>query len=90
MTSTFLYGDDGLGNSDFPVSPLQHLHAADKVIVDLIRANPGDVTVLCLGPLTNVARAFQREPSLVSQLHRLIATGGCVQGPGNVTPGSGL
>ncbi len=86
VSSTFLYGDDGLGNSNFPVSPLQHLHSADKVMIDLVRAHPGEVTVVCLGPLTNVARALQREPALNGQIHRLIATGGCVQAPGNVTP----
>jgi purine nucleosidase len=86
VTTTFLYGDDGLGNSDFPVCPLQHLQASDKVIVDTVRAYPGEVTILCLGPMTNVSRAIQREPTLTSQIHRLIATGGCVQAPGNVTP----
>jgi purine nucleosidase len=86
VTSTYLYGDDGLGNSNLPVSPLHHLHSSDKVIIDTVRAHPGDVTIVCLGPLTNIARAFQREPTLFGQVHRLIATGGCVQAPGNVTP----
>ena len=86
VTSTFLYGDDGLGNSNLPVSPLHHLHSADKVMIDLVRAYPGEVTIVCLGPLTNVARALQREPTLADQLHRLIATGGCVQASGNITP----
>lgn len=84
--TSFLYGEDGLGNSDFPVSRLQHTHPSEKVIIDLVRANPGEVTLVCLGPLSNVARAFQRDPMLPSMVHRLIVTGGCVEVPGNVTP----
>jgi purine nucleosidase len=84
--TSFLYGEDGLGNCDFPVSKLQHTHPSEKVIVDLIRANPGDVTLVCLGPLSNVARAFQRDPKLPTMVHRLIVTGGCLSVPGNVTP----
>jgi inosine-uridine nucleoside N-ribohydrolase len=84
--TSFLYGEDGLGNSDFPVSRLQHTHPSEKVIIDLVRAHPGEVTVVCLGPLSNLARAIQRDPMLPSLIHRLIVTGGCVEAPGNVTP----
>jgi purine nucleosidase len=84
--TAFLYGEDGLGNSDFPVSRLHHVHPSEKVIMDLLRAHPGEVTIMCLGPLTNLARAFGRDPALPSLIHRLIVTGGCVNAPGNVTP----
>ncbi len=84
--TAFLYGEDGLGNADFPVSQLQHVHPSEKVIIDLARANPGEITIMCLGPLTNLARAIQREPTLPSLIHRLIVTGGCIEVPGNVTP----
>lgn len=84
--TSFLYGEDGLGNADFPVSHLQHTHLSEKLIIDLVRANPGAVTIVCLGPLTNLARAFQRDPALPAMIHRLIVTGGCLQVPGNVTP----
>jgi purine nucleosidase len=84
--TAFLYGEDGLGNADFPAIKLQHLHPSEKVILDQVRANPGELTLVCLGPLTNVARAFQRDPTLPSSIHRLIVTGGCIQAAGNVTP----
>jgi purine nucleosidase len=80
-----MHGDDGLSNAGFVVSRLHHQHPSEKVICDVVRANPNRVTLLCLGPLTNVARAFQRDPELPGLLDRLIMVGGCVDGIGNVT-----
>src|SRR5687767_7755754 len=48
-----LHGADGLGGSNFAVSQLARQHPAEKLISDEIRAAPGEVTILCLGPLTN-------------------------------------
>ena len=55
VTTSYLYGNDGLGNAGFEVSKLQHLHSSEKLIIDCVRDNPGDVTIVCLGPLTNLA-----------------------------------
>lgn len=81
-----VYGADGLGNSDFPVAELHHLHPSDKVITDEIRQAPDAVTIVALGPLTNVATVFRRDPSLAEQVGQLVIMGGTYQGPGNVTP----
>ncbi len=86
INTAFLYGTDGLGNAGFEVSKLQHLHPADKLIIDCVRDHPGDVTVVCLGPLTNIARAFRRDPALPDMIHRLIITGGTITTCGNITP----
>ncbi len=84
--TTFLYGADGLGNTDFNVSELKHLMESDKLIVDCVRANPNAVTIVCLGPLTNVARAFKRDPNIAELVDRLVIVGGSVDGIGNITP----
>jgi len=84
--SRHLFGADGLGEADFDVAELHHVHASEKVLADEIRAAPEDVTVLALGPLTNVARALQRDPGLAGQMGQLIISGGSVSGSGNVTP----
>jgi purine nucleosidase len=81
-----IHGDDGLGNAGFAVSQLHHQHPSEKVICDAVRAAPNEVSIICLGPLTNVARAFQRDPELPRLVHRLIMMGGSVSGVGNVTP----
>jgi purine nucleosidase len=86
VDTRFLYGDDGLGNADFDVSTRQHEHASDKLIIDLVRANPEEVTILCLGPSTNLARALRREPSLATMIDRVIMTGGSLTASGNITP----
>lgn len=79
-------GEDGLGNAGFAVSRLHHQHLSEKVICDAVRAAPNEITILCLGPLTNVARAFQRDPDLPRMVHRLIIMGGSFTAVGNVTP----
>lgn len=81
-----IFGADGLGNVNFLVAELHHLHASEKVLTDELRADPGNITVLALGPLTNVAAAFRRDPSLADQVGHLVMMGGTVSGPGNVTP----
>lgn len=85
INTSFLYGSDGLGNTGFAISELQHMQPSDKLIVDCVRANPDDVSVICLGPCTNLARAFRRDPVIVEMLDRVIMTGGSVDGVGNIT-----
>ncbi|MEX0867887.1 MAG: nucleoside hydrolase [Pirellulales bacterium] len=80
-----LHGGDGLGNSHFEVSTLQNRHPAEKVICDEVRAAPGEVTIVALGPLTNIARAINRDPQVASEIGSLIIAGGAVTHPGNAT-----
>jgi purine nucleosidase len=81
-----LYGSDGLGNTDFVVAERQHLLPSEKVICDQVRDAPHAVTIVALGPLTNIARAFVRDPELPSLVGRIVIMGGTVAGPGNITP----
>lgn len=85
VNTSYLYGSDGLGNAGFEVSQLQHLHPSEKLIIDTVRDNPDEVTIVCLGPLTNLARAFQRDPALPSMVDRIVMTGGTLAAAGNVT-----
>ncbi|MCA9173253.1 MAG: nucleoside hydrolase [Planctomycetales bacterium] len=79
-------GTDGLGNSNLKSVRHQHTHLSEKLIIDEVRANPDEISILCLGPLTNVARAFQRDPMLPTMIDRLVIAGGSWGGVGNVTP----
>ncbi|MFH1921044.1 MAG: nucleoside hydrolase [Planctomycetota bacterium] len=81
-----LHGIDGLGGANFEVAELRSPHPAEKIICDEVRAAPESVTIVALGPLTNVARAFQRDPDLPSLVDRIVMMGGTVQAPGNITP----
>ena len=60
-------------------------HAVD-FILDTVRQNPGEITLVTTGPLTNAAIAFLQEPELASLLKRLIVLGGAFATPGNMTP----
>jgi purine nucleosidase len=81
-----LHGDNGLANIDLPLAQLHHQHPAEKIICDEVRSAPEQVTILCLGPLTNLSRAFQRDPSLPLLVDHVIISGGSLRCIGNVTP----
>ena len=80
-----LYGPDGLGGATLPVAERQHMLPAEKVICDQVRTAPDAITIVALGPLTNVARAFQRDPELPSLVGRVVMAGGAVAVSGNYT-----
>lgn len=86
VDTRYLYGEDGLGNAGFETSQRQHALSAEKLIIDTVRANPDEVTILCLGPLTNLARAFRRDPHLPGMIDRVVMTGGSLTAQGNITP----
>lgn len=83
---TDLHGPDGLAGCHFATSDRQHQHSSDKVIADLLRQYPGQVTLVCCGPLTNVARAFSRDPGLMEIVDKVVISGGTYVHSGNVTP----
>jgi purine nucleosidase len=86
LDALHLNGPDGLGQSEFPVAGLANMHSAEKVLTDELRAAPGMVTVIALGPLTNLAHVLHRESQMAAQVGRLVVGGGAVAAPGNVTP----
>jgi inosine-uridine nucleoside N-ribohydrolase len=83
---TALHGKDGLGNAGFRISELHHQHPSDKIICDEVRSAEDEVTILCLGPLTNLARALKRDPELGTMINQVVIAGGSVSVGGNVTP----
>lgn len=87
QTAEFVHGDDGLGGNAGPLpkgTPAPG--SAAEQLVRLARANPGELTLLALGPLTNVAIATLLEPELPRLLGRVVVMGGAVNVPGNITP----
>src|SRR5437868_4766656 len=80
---TRLHGPGGLGGVEFPCAQLHHQHSSDKLLIDLVRQNPDEVTLISLGPLTVLARAFDRHPELAGGVQRLVCVGGTGHAPGN-------
>jgi inosine-uridine nucleoside N-ribohydrolase len=81
-----LHGPGGLGGAQFPCAQLHHKLASDKLISDLVRQHPKEITVVALAPLTVLARAFDRDPELPQLLERLVCLGGSWHEPGNASP----
>lgn len=86
-TAQFCHGEDGLGDIGLPLTgraPTEG-HAVD-VLLDTVHRFSGEITLVTLGPLTNVATALLREPSLASEVERCVIMGGIGYGYGNIIP----
>ena len=85
-SATWFHGRDGLGDHNYPPprqSPSE-LPAVDAII-DAIEANPG-LALVTLGPLTNIALALSKKPSIAAKVGRCVIMGGAPCCEGNVTP----
>jgi purine nucleosidase len=85
-TGQAVHGEDGMGDIGLQLhgrTPAEG--AAAQVLVDEIRARPGDVTLVTLGPLTNVAAALELAPEIATQLRSLVVMGGTSDHRGNIT-----
>lgn len=78
--STETHGKGGLGGVSLPVDPagLSTVHAAD-FIAETVRSNPGEVEIVTLGPLTNIALAMERQPGLLQDVKCIWSMGGGVE-----------
>jgi len=83
-----IHGFDGLGNLPHRIAVSQHAdpRPAAQLIVDLARAQPGQITLVAVGPLGNLAAALDLEPALPQLLREVVLMGGTVLEPGNVSP----
>ena len=83
-----VHGHDGLGNIgvpdvvDVPLDP----RPAAQFIIDTIRANPGEVTLVAVGRMTNLANALKQDPEIVNLVKEVVLMGGAFDVNGNVTP----
>jgi purine nucleosidase len=86
-TTPETHGPQGLGHAELPPPsrPLSERHAVD-LIVDEARQRPGEIVLVTLGPLTNLALALEREPALPRLLRGYALMGGAYGVSGNTTP----
>jgi purine nucleosidase len=86
LTAEHVHGQDGLGDAGIEAS--SRAVAGDLAavrIVELARANPGQLTLVAVGPLTNVALALLLEPQLPQLVTRVVVMGGAVGAVGNAS-----
>lgn len=80
------HGNDGLGGSGWPASSrMPEAEHGAKALIRLANENPGDLTLVAIGPLTNLALATRLDPGLPGKYKELIIMGGAVRGIGNVS-----
>lgn len=87
-TAQMVHGEDGFGDIGLDLAGRTPTPGwAPQVIVDTIRAHPGEITLVALGPLTNLAIALLWAPEIASLVERVVIMGGTGEhGPGNITP----
>lgn len=88
VTAEHVHGKTGLDGIDLPdpQMPLQDRHAVDFLIETLRREPAGTVTLVPIGPLTNIATALQRAPDIAERIAQIVLMGGAYFEVGNITP----
>lgn len=83
-----IHGADGLGNIGVPetVDIAPDPRPAAQFIIDMVRKYPGEVTLVAVGRMTNLANALKQDPEIVSLVRQVVIMGGAFEVPGNVTP----
>jgi len=83
----FFHGDDGMGNQNYPEPsiPLAEGNAVEALI-DAVRSNPGNITLITLGPFTNIALALRIAPDIAEKISMCYAMAGAAATLGNITP----
>ncbi|MEG1524805.1 MAG: nucleoside hydrolase [Clostridia bacterium] len=87
FTSEFVHGSDGLSEMNLPPPEIQARkeHAMDAIIA-LVMENPGQIEIVTLGPLTNLAMAYLKEPKIAENIKKVFIMGGAGADQGNATP----
>jgi inosine-uridine nucleoside N-ribohydrolase len=83
----FVHGQDGLGNTRLPEPKTRPQETpAARFLVDSAKAYPGQVTILAVGRLTNLAVALKRDSDFAANVREVALMGGALYVPGNVSP----
>lgn len=86
-TAQHIHGTDGFGDIGLDLSGrLPADESAVEVIVSTAAAHEGELVIVTLGPLTNLALALREDPGLAGRVRRCVVMGGTGRGPGNITP----
>lgn len=81
-----IHGPQGLGALTFPDARRHNLLTAEKLVVELAKDNPGELTIICMGPATTLARALDFSAELPHLVQRIVMLGGSMHEPGNAGP----
>ena len=86
VTAAYVHGENGLGGAVFPEPKTKPIaEPAAEFIRRIVRKYPGEVTLIPIGPLTNIATALNLDPELAGMVRGIVLMGGSLSG-GNITP----
>lgn len=82
-----VFGTDGMGDADL-IHPQKKAEDKDAIdfILEAVKADPGEVEIVALGPATNISKAIEREPDTMKKVKHIWSMGTSGLGPGNATP----
>jgi len=85
--SALVHGESGIGNSRLPVPQAKPVsqHAVDYLI-ERVLAEPNELSIFPIAPLTNIAMAIRKEPKFAAAVQELVIMGGAIQEAGNMSP----
>jgi inosine-uridine nucleoside N-ribohydrolase len=86
VTASYAHGNNGLAGVEFPPPQLQPVkEPACDLICRLVRENANNISIIAIGPLTNIALALRQDPEIVPMIRSVVLMGGSLSG-GNITP----
>jgi pyrimidine-specific ribonucleoside hydrolase len=86
VTASYVHGNNGLGGAEFPEPKLKPVtENAAQIICQIVSSSPGQITIVGIGPLTNVATALKSDPELAPKIKEIVVMGGSLTA-GNITP----
>jgi purine nucleosidase len=88
VTAEHVHGRTGFDGYELPEPsmPLAPGFAPDAIVELVMARKPGEVTLCCLAPLTNIALALAKEPRLAAHIKEIVLMGGAFSEGGNITP----
>ena len=87
VTAVNVHGNDGMGDMDLihPSLKPEKEHAIDAIL-RLVKTYPDEITIIAIGPVTNIALAIMKEPETMKKVKHIYSMGTSGFGPGNCTP----
>lgn len=87
VTAEHVHGRTGIDGVEIcePETPLQDTHAVEFLIETLRSAEPDSITLVPVGPLTNIAQAIERAPEILPNIHQIVLMGGAMREAGNIS-----
>ena len=87
--ASHIHGSDGMGNLSSTLLPPNHRYDSapfsDDIIIDQLKKHPGEITLIAIGPLTNLAAAEAKVPGILKQAKEIVVMGGAIHYQGNIT-----